>query len=172
MDRQHPEGTHSPATTLWAVPGSPQRPAYGAPAAINAVGTVAAPLLAGFSFSLAGEVLQMSSDRVRWPNLTILFLMAAGLIFLATLQLTLWARQWAVTPREILDWWPDARDESLRSLQQQQQHMLREKYEIWVSLAILAFHIGMTSFLSGLLVLLIPGGAMAPARAIAIGLIA
>ena len=103
--------------------------------------------------------------------MTILFLVAAGLIFLAALQLTLWARQWEVTPREILDWWPDVRDESLRSLQQQ-QHMLREKYEIWVSLAILAFHIGMISFLSGLLVLLIPAGAMAPARAIAIGLIA
>jgi MFS family permease len=169
MDRQQPEA-QSLATTLWAVPGTRERPAYGAPAAMNAVGTIAAPLLAGFSFSVVGEVLQVSSGGIRWPDLAILFLIAAGLTFLATLQLTLWARQWEVTPREILDWWPDARDESLRSLQQQ-QHMLRKKYEGGVSLAILAFHAGMTSFLSGLLVLLVPAGAMTPARAMAVGLV-
>lgn len=69
-----PPGSSGPRDwSPWSVP----KP-YGAPAALQSAGTVAAPLLAGFSFALVGLVLT-SPERIRWPDATLVLLTASGL---------------------------------------------------------------------------------------------
>ena len=79
---------------------------YGYQAASESTGSVASPLLAGFSFALVGLVLP-SPEHFRWPNLTLGCLFVAGVGFIAAVQCGFWARQYAVRPEDIKAWRPE-----------------------------------------------------------------
>jgi hypothetical protein len=70
------------------------------PASIEGAGTVAAPLLAGFSFTLVAFVLQLGPGHIRWPDLTLTLLVAAGLSLIGTVQSLLWSRAYEGTGRQ------------------------------------------------------------------------
>jgi MFS family permease len=158
----------------WRVPGSQRMPAYGASAAVNAVGTVAAPLLAGFSLTFVGQLLGGQSGP-RWPDLTLLLLIIAGLAFIGSLQCALRARQWDATPKDISDWWPNSEsDKDLQIVLYQQQAMLKGTHEVWATISILFFHTGIISLFVAMATLLVPsnGSTITPLRTISIILIA
>jgi hypothetical protein len=130
---------------------------YGAPGALQSAGTVAAPLLAGFSFTLVGLVLT-SPGTLRWPDASLVLLTAAGLFLITAVQGASWARRWDVTPTEILSWWPnfewlpDALQEQVFS----EQHTHSKRQARWARATRLAYNGGILSLLAGMTVLLAP----------------
>jgi hypothetical protein len=140
---------HSP----WRVPRGP----YGAAASLQAVGTVAAPLLAGFSLTLVGLILT-SPDRVRWPDAALALLTAAVLFLITAVQAASWARRWEVTPVELLSWWPMF-DELPAEVQERiatKQHEHTARHRRWANVTRVAYDAGILCLLGALAVLLVP----------------
>jgi hypothetical protein len=76
---------------------------FGQAAAIEAMGTIAAPLLGGFSFAAIALVIQARPD-VRWPDQTLALLVVAFLMFVTCVQATFHAKRHHVAPDEWLAW--------------------------------------------------------------------
>src|SRR6185437_14336560 len=74
---------------------------------IQAAGTVAAPLLAGASFTLVALVLQSPTPFGRWQDVSLLLFVAAGLAQIFAVQSVIWTRRYMVTPDELRQWLPD-----------------------------------------------------------------
>ncbi len=109
----------------WEVP-----PEYGYAGAIESMGSIAAPLLAGFSFALA--VFLIGRDGSSWTSAALLLLVGAALAFVDAVQFTFRARQFAVTPPEIEMWWSDpARRELLR----REQRFYHANHRAWAMAA-------------------------------------
>jgi hypothetical protein len=66
--------------------------------------TVAAPLLAGFSFALIGVVLQIQTNDADWQALVLLLLLLAGMLLIVTVQSMLWYRAYHSRPFAQLMW--------------------------------------------------------------------
>ena len=130
---------------------------YGAPGALQSAGTVAAPLLAGFSFTLVGLVLT-SPGTIRWPDASLALLTAAGLFLITAVQSASWARRWDVTPTEILGWWPNFEwlPEAIQEQVFSEQHTHSRRQARWARATRLAYNGGILSLLAGMTVLLAP----------------
>ena len=63
---------------------------YGDPAALDALSSVAAPLLAGGTLALLGVVVQQPSS-LRWPGLALLLLVVAAVMLVTAVQCGFWA---------------------------------------------------------------------------------
>jgi hypothetical protein len=87
---------------IWTFPGPP-----GYLESIQAAGSIAAPLLAGASFTLVALVLQSATPFGRWQDLALLLLVAAGLAQVFAVQSVIWTRRYMVTPDELRQWFPD-----------------------------------------------------------------
>lgn len=85
----------------WTVPEP-----YGYPEAVATAGSVAAPLLAGFSITFIGVVLQLGPN-IRAPGLALMVLAVATISLLGAVQAAFMARMYQVTPSQLLAWWPD-----------------------------------------------------------------
>ena len=92
----------APRPPRWPAPGY-----YGSADALQVMGTVAAPLLAGFAITLATLVVT-AEGAVRWPGITVVAAVLAAVLLLASVQLTFWARQATLTPSVAREWWDDA----------------------------------------------------------------
>lgn len=137
--------------TRWNVP-SP----YGAPAAVDAMASVAAPLLAGFSLTLIGLVLPQQR-LMRWPELALLLLVSSVLLLLATVQLGFWARQYLATPTEVGQWWPDFEDdEERRAMVRREQWSFQTTYGVYADRARAAYGLGILALLASIAVVLVP----------------
>jgi protein-S-isoprenylcysteine O-methyltransferase Ste14 len=137
------------AKTVWDVPDD-----FGAAAAIQNIGTVAAPLLAGFSFTLLTLVVQNPGNVAR-PDLTLLLLVGAGLAMIFTVQFGAWARQLEARPSDYREWWPDADDD--RGLVREHSRAARQ-HARWASRTRLSYNIGILLLLAAVVVLLLPPG--------------
>src|SRR5882757_7781242 len=94
---------------------SPQPPArdetwlppvpLGYPASIQALGGFAAPLLAATSFTLTALLMPMltagTKQFSRWPEAALTCFLAAGLMQIAAVQATVWARRYDTSPSEL-----------------------------------------------------------------------
>jgi hypothetical protein len=87
---------------VWTSPGPPWYLE-----SIQAAGSVAAPLLAGASFTLVALVLQSTTPFGRWQDLALLLLVAAGLAQVFAVQSVIWTRRYMVTPDDLRQWYPD-----------------------------------------------------------------
>ena len=129
---------------------------HGYAAAIEGLGATAAPLLAGFAFALAG--LTLDKESVLWcADLSLLLLVAAGLVLVLTVTMTYNARRNYVSPSEYmaalemakLDSFDEAK---LRSDQVKWIGM----YNRWLDWIVRAFNLGTVLFLLAIASLLIP----------------
>jgi hypothetical protein len=136
----------------WAVPAP-----YGYAAAIESMGLVSAPLLAGFSVTLAIFVIQ-SHNRFHWASAALFLLIGAALAFIATVQFTFRARQYAVTPQEIEMWWTDSGESGRREILRGEQRFYRYQHEMWARLARSGYEVAIVVFLLAVAVLLVPPG--------------
>ncbi len=133
------------------------RPAYlGEPNATAARSSMATPLLAGFSITLLGVIAQQQ-DAFRQPGMSIFLLCLAAVAFVMSVQCGFWARQYLVTPSEILNWYP-GRLLSDPELQQarEDQHRGGRAYQMWERRAKTSYGVGLLGLLSGVCVALIP----------------
>ena len=132
---------------------------YGAPAAVETLSTVAAPLLGGFSITLAGVVLQ-ASDRFRYPGVALLLLAMAGALLLLCVQCGFWARHHYTTPEEASAWWPDYANSAARQqmvfLEQARSYVI---FRRWSGRARRSYRYGIVTLLLGFMVTLMPRGA-------------
>jgi hypothetical protein len=130
---------------------------YGAPAALQSVGSVAAPLLAGFSFTLVGLVLT-SPERIRWPDASLVLFTAAGLCLVTAVQCAAWARKWDPTPTELLNWWPDIEKlpEGAREQVYEEQRIHALRHARWARATRIAYNAGILFLLAAITVLLAP----------------
>jgi hypothetical protein len=137
---------------------------YGLPSAIEAGATIATPLFAGFSLTLAGLVLT-NGGGVRWPGIALSLLTASTVVFLMALQFGVWARSFSASPQEIKDWRPDASED----LQQAIQRLHLNGYRVWASRFHHAYRIGLLLLLLGFATALVPRHAIHAFRGLAVG---
>jgi|tagenome__1003787_1003787.scaffolds.fasta_scaffold20702419_1 hypothetical protein len=149
-------GRGSGATPLdpgWEVPAP-----YGAPFAIQSLSTVAAPLLAGFSVTLSGVILQ-AAGQFRWPGLTLLLLAIATVMLLFCVQCGFWARHEFVLPEEARQWWGDfASSPSRRDRVAEEQRRRYRSYRRWARSARVSYDSAIVALLAGMSVALAPVG--------------
>jgi len=76
-------------------------------AALQSAGGVAAPLLAGFSFTMT-SVLLISPGVCRWQNATLALFVSTGLVLIFAVQTSLWLQSYSVKPSDYQEWYPDS----------------------------------------------------------------
>ncbi|MER6631253.1 hypothetical protein ABT301_24045 [Streptomyces sp. NPDC000987] len=136
---------------------------------IQAVGGMAAPLLAGGSFTLAVLALQSSVPGPvavsRWPDASLALFVAAGLLQIATVQATAWTWRYVCTPGDLLQWFPGEQTDGVPTpflLGMQRSHLLQAHR--WANAARGFYHAGIVALLTGLLVACVPRGPLTGAR--------
>lgn len=135
------------ATTDWFVPDD-----FGAAAAVQNVGTVAAPLLAGFSFTLLTFVVQ-DPARFAMPDWTLLLLVGAGIAMIFAVQFGAWARQHESRPGDYREWWKDAdRDPALA----EEQRKSALEHALWARRTRNMYNLGVLLLLGAVALLLWP----------------
>lgn len=144
---------------------------YGAFAAVDGLGGTAASLLAGFSITLIALVLELSR-AVRWPDLGLLLLALAAVLFLQVVQLNARARGYAVTPSQAREWYADLADPQRQAVVDAELRHHRECWSYLVRRTRFRYNLGILTLLSALLVVLIPRDQMTPWRVVAIGVVA
>lgn len=128
---------------------------YGQSGAIDNMGSIAAPFLAGISATLLLLVIQ-NAEAFRWPGIVLLLLVGASLFLLSALQFTFWVRRYVITPGELQAWWPSLPHDDSELRWEQQFHRDRER--AWSRRARRAYNCGLLCFLAALPVALVPQG--------------
>jgi O-antigen/teichoic acid export membrane protein len=150
--RPQPEGRPT-----WEAPGL-----YGHPQAVQSVGTVVAPLLAGFSISLTVLVIDRG-DALWCEDLALGLLVAAAGALLVAIQCAYSARQYLVAPDEIEAWRPDVglRGELGREARDDvraEQRGHAALHERWAERFRRSYHAGILLLLLALVAILLPAG--------------
>lgn len=123
------------------------------------MGTIAAPLLGGFSIAMVGVVAQ-ASDRFRWPGFSLTFLALAAAGFIVCIQCGFWARQYLVRPDEVAAWYQyqaDPAGDVLRRLAANQLKLV-ELYFGWVERTKSSYRFALVSLIAGFGSVLPPTG--------------
>jgi hypothetical protein len=134
-----------------------QRPApLGYASAIDSVGGVAAPLLAGFSLASV-IVISQNAANFRWPGAAILGLTIAAVALVATVQCSFNARQYIWSMADVRAWWPDAEEyaeheQRLRA----EQGWAFGRWQAWTAWTRATYALGILALLTALALALPP----------------
>jgi hypothetical protein len=156
-DESTPPDEPQEPNVYWKVPTP-----YGYGAAVDGFGSVSAPLLAGFAIAVIGITVPLSADSpVRNPGTAIAVVALSVLLLLASVQCSMWARQYSVTPGDMLAWWPDATSEQTgKAARLADLRVTQWRYaaiaRVWLVRARVSYDLGIIFLLLGLLVILIP----------------
>lgn len=134
---------------------------------IQAAGTVAAPLLAGTSFTLVALVLQSPTPFGRWQDVSLLLFVAAGLAQIFAVQSVIWTRRYMATPDELKQWLPDDfTDHGERPTEWLQllQRFNDERARRWAGRTRAWINAGITLLLAGIAVGVVPPGPISSVR--------
>lgn len=129
---------------------------YGEAEALNSMGTIAAPLLAGFSLAAMVQTLAINTREARWPDVALLLFMLAAILFITTVQAMFWARGYQTTPQEIKEWWPDADDHERLTLLRRAQRRHAAGFRMWSNRARVTYSAALLCLLAALTILAIP----------------
>jgi hypothetical protein len=157
-------------------PGLPawRRPApLGYGPAVDAVGTVAAPLLGGFSVSTIGIVLTAES-AIRWPGAVFITLTLAAASFIMCVQCNFYARLHFYSPADAADWWSESDFKERREdIQAEQEYDIGIWYT-WMNGARRLYNLGLFALWAGIAFALMPPPrephAVAGSRWVAVGI--
>jgi hypothetical protein len=116
---------------------------YGGAGAIESISSIASPLLAGGALAFIGIVVQQS-DALRFPGVVLLMSLAALLALILAVQCGYWARQHAVTPNEIEQWWLHLPDQARLQRVRADWWQERADYLVWARRTRFLFGIGVT----------------------------
>src|ERR1700678_3435041 len=133
---------------------------------ILAAGTVAAPLLAGASFTLVVLVLQSSAPFGRWQDLALLLFVTAGLAQVFAVQSVIWTRRYMVTPDELRAWFPEDFTDGERPTPWllNVQADADESARTWANRTRMWINAGLSLLLAGIAVGVVPSGSISPMR--------
>lgn len=137
-------------------PPAPPDP-YGAFAAVDGLGGVASPLLAGFAVTLIALVIQVEA-HLRWPNAVLVLLGLAAVLFLQVVQLNARAKGYAVTPAQAREWYADFASPERQKVVHWE---LRHHYACWAHLVRRTrtrYNLGVLVLLTGIAIMLVPRG--------------
>lgn len=149
LQQQHE--TNQPQGTIWTMPEW-----YGSQEALTSMGTIAAPLLAGFSLAAVVQTLTLTSSETRWSNASVLLFLLAAVLLIAAVQAAFWARQYQTSPSEIKDWWPDAdRTDRLAQLRHGQK-LHAAGFRVWTNRARVVYDAGLLCLIAALTILAVP----------------
>jgi hypothetical protein len=130
---------------------------YNYPAALDSMGTIAAPLLASVSIALIAIILT-SASAFRLVSAALLLLMLAAGAFVATVECSFMARQYVVTPSELEDWWTDSDAPGRRETLRREQRYYLSRFRFWAKRARFAYNVGILALSLGVVALLVPHG--------------
>jgi len=133
------------AAPQW-VPPSP----WGNPAMVSAMGSVAAPLLAGFAVTFVTLTVQ-DPDKFRYPSLVLFAGTLAALALLTAVQCSFAAQRYTVTPAELTDFGL-AGQAGIKREQWAYEYVRRA----WSDRAIKAYNFGLIAFMVAIALLLAP----------------
>lgn len=118
--------------------------------AIDSVGSVASPLLAGFSLASV-IVVADDADHFRWPGAVVLALGIAAVILIGTVQCAYNARQYLWSAAEVSNWWPDMKEGSeFERLLRDEQSAAFHRWAGWARWARITYDCGILALLAGL----------------------
>lgn len=123
-------------------------------ASVEALGTTASPLLAGFSITLIGLIAGNAEPAgvIMWPNITLTALTGAVVLFTLAVQFTVVARQFNLTQEEHKERTPEV-DAAQRA---RAYGIAMESFWSWSGRAGIAFNFGLGLLLLGLAGTLLP----------------
>jgi hypothetical protein len=142
----------------WRKPGS-----LGYPAALDAVGNVAAPLLAGLSLASIMTI-AANTSHFRWAGAAVLTLTIATLLLVNAVQCNFHARRNLWSPDDVRNWWPELSEHAdwEERLREEQAAALR-RWRTWSVWTTRLYNAGICTLLIGL------GCALAPAEGGSVG---
>jgi hypothetical protein len=146
-----PEVSQSPEGPFWE---TPER--YGSAEALSSMGTIAAPLLGGFSLAAMVQTLTLTPGAARWPDAALLLFLLAATLFIATVQAMFWAREYQASPAEIKGWWPDSENRVRLGMLRAEQARHARGFRTWSDRARRAYGAALLCLLAGLTVLAVP----------------
>jgi hypothetical protein len=135
----------------WEMPGL-----LGEAEALNSMGTIAAPLLAGFSLAAMVQTLTITASDTRWPAVPPLLFLLASVLFVAAVQAMFWARGYQTSPPEITAWWPDADRPERMELLRKDQQWHAAGFRMWANRARVAYSLALLCLLAALTILAVP----------------
>jgi len=144
---------------------------FGQPAAMDAMGTIAAPLLAGFAFTAIGLVLQVEKS-LRWPDQALAVLVVAALLFITSLQASFNARRHWVPPDQWAAWLALAPHAGRRREMQKRWVENLAVYRRWIGIARVTYNLAIVALLVAVAVMLMPKGTVEVWRGVGVGLAA
>ncbi len=142
------EPSHGP---YWETPDL-----YGEAEAHNSMGTIAAPLLAGFSLAAMVQTLTITTREARWPDAAFLLFMLAAVLFVTTVQAMFWARGYQTNPSEMKAWWPDAEDPARLERLRREQKRHAAGFRMWSDRARVTYSAALLCLLAALTMLAVP----------------
>jgi hypothetical protein len=144
-------GTEPPYGPYWQVPDL-----YGEAEAHNAMGTIASPLLGGFSLAAMVQTLTVKTSDARWPDAAFLLFMLAAVLFVTTVQAMFWARGYQTNPPEMKAWWPDADDPARLERLRREQRRHAAGFRMWSNRARVTYSAALLCLLAALTILAVP----------------
>jgi MFS family permease len=136
---------------------------------METMGTIAAPLLAGFAFASIGVILS-TQQTLRWADQALVLVVGAVLLFVTSLQATFNARRHYVPPDQWTAWLGLAPTAARRGELQRSWSADLRVYRRWTEVARVTYNLAIVALLAATAVLLVPHGHVAPWRAAAIAL--
>jgi hypothetical protein len=124
---------------------------YGYAAAIDGMGGVAAPFLAGIAIALAVLVIS-SPEHFGAENVALCALVLAAVGLVGCAECTFVARKYAVTPSQLEEWWPDPDPDQLAD----EQHKAAATFTRWAACARAFYDIGIVALTVGVAAALVP----------------
>lgn len=118
--------------------------------AIDSVGGVAAPLLAGFSLASV-IVISDDAENFRWPGAAILGFTIAAVALVGSVQCAFNARQYIWSGADVAAWWPDMKEDSEREEQlRAEQDWAFGRWQAWTAWTRGTYALGILALLTAL----------------------
>jgi len=135
--------------------------------AADSAGSVAAALFAGFSLTLIGLIVP-DAAKFRWPGIGLTLLAVAAVSFIASVQCAFWAKEYAISPNDLDNWYGDM--SRYNKIAYQRGHQLN--FLRWVRRMNTIYRYGILFLLSGMAIALVPKSSLNSGRLAAIAIIA
>ncbi|MFF7978020.1 hypothetical protein ACFZDK_02670 [Streptomyces sp. NPDC007901] len=129
--------------------------------------TVAAPLLSAAALSLVGVII-VDSTKFRWPEVTLLLVVASSISLIASIQIGADARKYLYNRATIQDWYTDEQAKRSAALAKHSEHFIQ--WRVRNRRAVVAFNAGTTLLILAVSSALFPRDNHAVVRWIASGM--
>lgn len=156
-------GVEIPAAVLSKLTGK-----LGYSEAVDRVGTIAAPLLAGFALTLIGLTVTKDSN-LRWREPALAVLVLAVLLLIGAVQTSFTARTWYVPLSEFLARL-EATPKDTRQVITGTYSQGLTKHAFWLNATRYSYNFGVLFLLAGLVLVIVPKGRISDDRYGVIGL--